>query len=325
MYDIIGDIHGHAEELVFLLELLDYDRHRGGVYSHPVRKAVFLGDLIDRGPKIRETLHIVRGMVEAGHAYCLMGNHEFNALAYHTRHPNDPNRFLRKHDGREGKNVRQHFQTVLQVPAGELYGHLEWFRTLPLWLDLGELRIVHACWDKTAICQIQKDWNLDGGITTEFLAEATTPDTSLFNAVEDVLKGKELELPQGVFFHDKDGHRRRKLRVKWYESPQNQTYHTYAFQSGETFPSDPLPSELEQKIVPYPVQDPPVFIGHYWLQAETPAPLAPNVACVDYSVAKCGMLCAYRWNGERQIQEQNYRWVNAFSTSMSCQVPEAYP
>jgi hypothetical protein len=312
MYDLIGDIHGHAEELVFLLELLGYDRRRGGVYSHPVRQAVFVGDLIDRGPKIRETLQIVRGMVEAGHAKCVMGNHEFNALAYHTRHPADSSRFLRKHDARLGKNVRQHFQTLRQVPSLELYDHLEWVRKLPLWLDLGELRVVHACWDAVAMNRVSRVWDRDEGITTAFLTEATNPETELFDAVEDVLKGKELDLPDGVFFHDKDGHPRRKLRVKWYESPENRTYHTYAVQSGEDFPSDPLPWEFHQKIVPYSPQDPPVFFGHYWLQAESPGPLAGNVACLDYSVAKSGMLCAYRWNGERELSPDQFVWVPAF-------------
>jgi hypothetical protein len=278
---------------------------------------VFLGDLIDRGPKIREALRIVRGMVEGGHALCVMGNHEFNALAYHTRHPEDSSRFLRKHDAGEGKNVRQHFQTLRQVPADELYHHLDWFRTLPLWLDLGELRVVHACWDARAMARIQSVWNATSGMSTAFLTEATHSRTELFDAVEDVLKGKELQLPEGVFFHDKDGHLRRKLRVKWYESPENQTYHTYAFQSGEEFPNDPLPAEIQQNIVPYAADQPPVFFGHYWLHAERPAPLASNVACLDYSVAKSGMLCAYRWNGERELSPEQFACVSAFETHSS--------
>ena len=61
-YDIIGDIHGHADELEELLQKLGYQL-RDGVYSHPEnRKVIFLGDYIDRGPKIRETLHIVKNM-----------------------------------------------------------------------------------------------------------------------------------------------------------------------------------------------------------------------------------------------------------------------
>jgi hypothetical protein len=316
MYDLIGDIHGHADELAFLLELLGYDR-RSGVYSHPQRRAVFVGDLIDRGPKIRETVQIVRRMVEAGRALCVMGNHEFNALAYHTRHPNGPSQFLRKHDAGGGKNVRQHFQTLRQLPPEELYDHLEWFRRLPLWLDLGELRVVHACWDPEAMQRIDSVRDPEEGLTTEFLKEATEPDTELFNAVEDVLKGKEIWLPEGVFFHDKDGHRRRKLRVRWYESPVDQSYHSYAFESDCDFPSDPLPGEIHGKIVPYEKDQPPVFFGHYWLHAERPTILSENVACLDYSVAKGGRLCAYRWNGESELTNEHFEHVAALTSGCS--------
>ena len=83
MFDIIGDIHGHAKELEILLVKLGYKRN-AGIYSHPEeRKCIFLGDYIDRGPNIRETLHIVKDMCEAGSAFAIMGNHEFNFLAYH--------------------------------------------------------------------------------------------------------------------------------------------------------------------------------------------------------------------------------------------------
>lgn len=51
MYDLIGDIHGHASELVKLLAALGYSKHKG-VYKHPERQAIFLGDFIDRGPPI---------------------------------------------------------------------------------------------------------------------------------------------------------------------------------------------------------------------------------------------------------------------------------
>src|SRR5205807_1986313 len=67
MYDLIGDIHGHADELVQLLDVLGYEKG-GGVYHHPDRRLIFLGDFIDRGPQIRRVLEIVRPMVEAGHA-----------------------------------------------------------------------------------------------------------------------------------------------------------------------------------------------------------------------------------------------------------------
>ncbi len=65
-YDLIGDIHGHYDKLVALLSRLGY-RDDGEAHRHPEgRKVIFLGDYIDRGPKIREVLHTVRGMVDAG-------------------------------------------------------------------------------------------------------------------------------------------------------------------------------------------------------------------------------------------------------------------
>ena len=83
-YDIIGDIHGHADELHALLETLGY-RNDTGPHSHPDgRKVIFLGDFIDRGPKIREVLETVRAMVDAGQSLAILGNHEVNAMRFHT-------------------------------------------------------------------------------------------------------------------------------------------------------------------------------------------------------------------------------------------------
>lgn len=81
-YDLIGDIHGQHEKLVTILRALGY-RARGDFagWSHPEgRKVIFLGDYIDRGPAVRAVLHDVRGMVEAGDALAIMGNHELYAI-----------------------------------------------------------------------------------------------------------------------------------------------------------------------------------------------------------------------------------------------------
>ncbi len=75
-FDIVGDIHGCCDELEELLSQLGY-RSDAGVWSHPEgRRALFLGDLVDRGPRILDTVQLVRVMVEAGQALCLPGNHE---------------------------------------------------------------------------------------------------------------------------------------------------------------------------------------------------------------------------------------------------------
>jgi hypothetical protein len=305
MYDLIGDIHGHAAELVQLLEALGY-RATGGTYRHPGRKAIFLGDFIDRGPKIRQVLEIVRPMIEDGHALAVMGNHELNALAYHTEDGNSPGEYLRRHSE---KNEKQHRATLEQLTAQELRSHLEWFRTLPMWLDLGGLRVVHACWDERALALIAEGLKGFGGITTEFLHSACLRDKPLFAPVEVVLKGKEGKLADGASFQDKDGHPRTEIRTRWYLPPEGHTYRTYAFQSDEIACDLGLDEAIIADAAPYAAVANPVFVGHYWLSAQSPEILARNVACLDYSVAKGGFLCAYRWNGEQVLSNENFEWV----------------
>jgi protein phosphatase len=89
-FDVIGDVHGCADELVELLALLGYERDEerngdfpdgGPVYSHPAgRKALFVGDLVDRGPRILDSVRIVRNMVERGSALAVPGNHDMKLV-----------------------------------------------------------------------------------------------------------------------------------------------------------------------------------------------------------------------------------------------------
>ncbi|MGB2109035.1 MAG: metallophosphoesterase, partial [Marinobacter vinifirmus] len=106
-YDIIGDIHGCANTLQRLLDQMGY-RKVNGVYRHPKRQAIFIGDIIDRGPRIREALHLVRDMVEHGAARIVMGNHEYNALGYCTRaRPGSGKQFLREHNPRHDRLIKE--------------------------------------------------------------------------------------------------------------------------------------------------------------------------------------------------------------------------
>jgi hypothetical protein len=307
MYDLIGDIHGHADELVQLLDALGYGQS-GGVYRRPDRKMIFLGDFIDRGPQIRRVLEIVRPMVEAGHALAVMGNHELNALAYHTEDRDSPGEHLRRHSP---KNERQHRATLEQLTQEELLSYLGWFWTLPMWLDLDGLRAVHACWDDPAMSDIAGAHQGLGGITAEFLHSACRKGNALFAPVEIILKGKEGKLPDGASFQDKDGHVRTEIRTRWYLPPDGHTYRTYALQSDAIDCDLGLHEAVIEAAAPYPADAKPVFVGHYWLSAERPELLAGNVACLDYSVAKGGFLCAYRWDGEQTLCNENFVWVGA--------------
>ena len=76
-FDVIGDVHGCFDELVELLGRLGYDATDPARVVPPAgRKAVFLGDLVDRGPKVVEVLRLAMGMVAAGTAVCVPGNHD---------------------------------------------------------------------------------------------------------------------------------------------------------------------------------------------------------------------------------------------------------
>jgi protein phosphatase len=82
MLDIIGDVHGCYDELLGLLEKLGYTVDGGNYTAVPPdgRRAVFLGDLCDRGPKNMEVLRLVMDMVKSGTALCLIGNHDNSLL-----------------------------------------------------------------------------------------------------------------------------------------------------------------------------------------------------------------------------------------------------
>ncbi len=79
-FDIIGDVHGCCDELETLLQTLGYQLKEHTYYHPEDRKAIFLGDLVDRGDRILDTLNLVQKMVAAGSALCVPGNHDYKLL-----------------------------------------------------------------------------------------------------------------------------------------------------------------------------------------------------------------------------------------------------
>ena len=83
-FDIIGDVHGCFDEMNTLLQQLGYTVESEGAEYRVIppdgRRAVFVGDLVDRGPKIPEVLRLVMGMVKAGTAFCVPGNHDVKLM-----------------------------------------------------------------------------------------------------------------------------------------------------------------------------------------------------------------------------------------------------
>jgi hypothetical protein len=297
MVDFIGDIHGHADKLEALLLKLGYAKNKGA-YAHPDRKVLFVGDYIDRGPKIRETLEIVKSMVDSENAIALMGNHEYNALCFHFQETEGGH--LRKH---LIKNIIQHYETLKQFQnrQREYEDYLDWFKTLPLFFETDTFRAVHACWDNKNIDYL-KQTLINNRLTDELIYQSVKKGTALYEAIDQTLKGKEIDMPEGLYFTDKDGARRTAIRIKWWENPADMTYKSISVEPIENLPEQPIEVSVLTSTDYYPSNDKKVFFGHYWLKGE-PSLYKENICCLDYSVAKGGKLVAYRLNGANKLEK----------------------
>jgi len=134
-FDVIGDVHGCLTELRTLLGRLGYVVSDDGAHHPDGRTAVFVGDLVDRGPATPGVLRLVMGMVEAGTALCVAGNHE--------------EKLVRALDGRKVRIAHGRAESLAQL-AGEpaefrararefMYGLVSHYR-----LDGGRLVVAHA-------------------------------------------------------------------------------------------------------------------------------------------------------------------------------------
>ena len=169
--DIIGDIHGMHARLTAMLDMLGYRRTAGRWTHAEGRRIVFVGDYVDRGPRVAEVVELVRGLCEQRVAIALAGNHDTNAIAFATRahdrafdaeeawrHAKErlaagagpaQTAWLRPHDA---KNLRQHRDTIDGFVDAQGYAScIDSFRTLPVYLELPGLRAVHAAWIPHAI------------------------------------------------------------------------------------------------------------------------------------------------------------------------------
>jgi Calcineurin-like phosphoesterase len=306
-FDVIGDVHGEYEKLVELLSHLGYSES-DGAWAHPSRTAIFVGDLIDRGPKQLETVHLVRAMVESGGAQCILGNHEFNSIAWVTPDPEDSGKFLRDHHKPGNREQHQAFLDVVEGTPKQR-DITNWFKTLPLWLDLPGLRIVHACWHEESMDLLRPVLGPNQTLTEEAILWGSRKGHRIYEALEVVCKGPEVALPPGISFADKGGKVRHEVRVRWWQEDLS-TYRTAAIGPPDDMamiPDVALPEEWKA----HPYSGPPVLFGHYWFTGK-PEVISPRFACLDYSVANGGPLVAYRWDGELELSSDKLVWLRSF-------------
>ena len=320
-FDVIGDLHGHPVALEGLLTAMGYSC-TDGVWSHPTRVAVFVGDLVDRGTNQVGLVRTVMRMVQAGTALVTIGNHEYNAVAWNTPFVCPPGssdqRPTREYcRNRDKKNEGQHKAFLDQVGQDSATHEefVDWFSSLPLWLDLqlGEarLRVVHACWHEESM-DVLRGLMPDGHLTAEAVVATSVKHSPEYEALEVVLKGPEVDMGD-VYYVDHGGTSRRKARLRWWDTEAT-TLDKLALVPGDAKTPDgrpfpPLPPTPVLDVPRY-TGDVPVIVGHYWEKVPV-ALYNDKVASTDYSLAKDGPAVAYRWNGEQMLTPEHYfvHWV----------------
>lgn len=217
-----------------------------------------------------------------------MGNHELNALHFHTTDP-DTGVHLRAHNH---DNLKQHKNFLHEFPLGASHTKdvLDWMRGLPLFIETDGFRAVHAAWMQPAIDKLRRQTG-SGVLSEDQLIRAGREGDELYYVVEAIAKGPEVCLPHPHSFEDKGGKVRRHVRVKWWNrDAQNWRQVAMSVPNINQLPDMPLPDNLLTTI--YPVDEKPVFFGHYWMSGE-PELQSTNALCLDYSVGTGGPLVTY--------------------------------
>lgn len=289
-YTIVPDIHANFERLNW------------SISEAKASKIIFLGDLIDAGKSVKKphdfkTLKRVSKLISDGQASCVLGNHELNAILFHRRSSatKDP---LRIH---KQQNLKQHksFIEAFGIESTQALSWTAWMlETLPLWLELDGLRIVHACWSEKTI-NIVKQRRPLGYLQPEDLEEVAAKTTDFALAVETITSGPEAKLPDGYSFTDNGGNKREYVRLSWWNA-QNTSWKKAALSVPDSsqLPTGELPKELMSEI--YCVDAKPVLVGHYKMKG-APYLQSHNATSLDYPNKKC----VYHWTGESSLLDKN--------------------
>jgi len=267
-YNIIGDIHGHALELKKLLKSLGYLENENG-FHHPMNhQTLFVGDLINRGPDTPLVLEIVEKMVLNKQAKAVLGNHEFRMIQQYLLDP----------DAIDSRIIR----------------FVPWIQSLPLFLDLPELRVVHAAWHIPSI-EILKSKTADD---KSFIKSTLEKNSTLHKAVGAVLQGIKIPVPPELRYFDRFGIRRKKARVRWWEKNKLKFCGKDFLPCNKELEKKSFDAHAELSTVDYPRSQKPVFFGHYCLPVSEPK-IYGNLVCVDGCVTCDKILWAYHFDGTK--------------------------
>lgn len=264
-YNIIGDIHGHAEELKKILNLLGYRENQNSFYHPNNHQAIFVGDLINRGPHSERVLDIVKNMHAYNQAKVVLGNHEFRL-------------------------IQQYFINPASIDS-ELMKYVSWLKSLPLFLEMEDLRVVHAAWHFPSIDTLKNESLMDD----QFIESTLEKNSEYKRAVRAILQGIKIPIPENIKYFDRFGINRKKARIKWWEGNKREYNGTNLLPSNKSLENTTFEASAEVQPIVYPKNDRPVFFGHYCLPPEE-GKVHENLVCVDGCVTFSKELWAYQYD-----------------------------
>jgi hypothetical protein len=316
--DIIGDVHGELPALRALGRRLGYDVDGG--WTHPANRfLIFLGDLVDRGAYSLEVAELVCGLVERRRALCIMGNHEYNLVAYHLKVPGyeDP------------KESNKPTIRAMAAEPERWEPVLRFLKVLPIGINLPDLRLIHACWNKRSLEQtagllgvppasgaaeaadtpawIAQHVSLRSPFEGDGLLRGIPGDTLNEDADaphEILMKGFEVPAPEP--FTDNEGVLRTRIRAIWWKSDRHLVLTDKPQVFGHYWNVPPVDGHFAP---PYPSGHPELRAWGAEMARRCPpaggVPLVGDVACVDFhGVTKASKeracIGALRWP-EREI------------------------
>jgi hypothetical protein len=238
-------------------------------------------------------------MVDNGNGLAILGNHELNALILNLK---DKNGVPVIQSPRKGLLSVFKSHREFSLKEEEWQDYLTWMRNLPLFLELDNLRIVHACWSNEAINFLKE--NLTSGKLKRKVVKNLykKPNDQISKYIWLITKGVYFTLPYDLRIRNNRGISPQSFRTRWWEDPRTKTFKQVSFESKYEMPDYTIPEQILPEYYIYDSNEPPLFFGHYCRQ-NGPFIIQPNICCIDSCVANHKILTAYRWDGESVLTE----------------------
>lgn len=297
--DVIGDVHGEIGALCSLLEQLGYD----GNGNHPEnRKIIFVGDLVDRGPDSLAVFYLVKNLVEQGNAQTILGNHELNLLIPEDRSiplvskKKEGNHWYHEIPEDMIKTETSSAQFQRLATAKDRESIRSFLSTLPVALENDDIRIVHACWDSSAVSQLKECQSsaLEALQQYEDIIKKRTFSSKLEgtlatqnqNPIKLLTSGKEELLAEGENEYFTGGKWRQTKRSQWWKDYNEKQFVVFGhywrtLSPREDLHGQPIPEDMlqhgDKKNMPtlFDEKDPYMLLG-----------AMQNCMCIDYSVGR---------------------------------------